>query len=43
MTMKKFIYLFMALGFIFTACDPMEDIYNEIDAQKEIISGEVTF
>ena len=41
--MKKFIYLFMALGLIFTACDPMEDIYNEIDAQKEIISGEVTF
>lgn len=33
----------MALGFIFTACDPMEDIYNEIDAQKEIVSGEVTF
>ena len=41
--MKKFIYLFMALGLIFTACDPMEDIYDVIDAQKEIINGEVSF
>jgi hypothetical protein len=41
--MKKIIYLFMALGLIFTACDPMEDIHDVIDAQKEIISGEATF
>lgn len=30
--MKKLVYLFMALGFIFTACDPMEDIYDDLDA-----------
>jgi len=34
----------MVLGLVFTtACDPMEDIYAEIDAQEEIITGEVTF
>ncbi len=33
----------MVLGLVFTACDPMEDIYNEIDAQKEIITGEIEF
>ena len=42
--MKKYIYLLMALGLVFTtACDPMEDIYADIDAQEEIITGEVTF
>lgn len=33
----------MALGLVFTtACDPMEDIYAEIDAQIEVITGDVT-
>lgn len=41
--MKKFIYLFMVLGLVFTACDPMEDIHDAIDAQNEIITGEVVF
>ncbi|MDO7136938.1 hypothetical protein [Algibacter lectus] len=30
--MKKFIYLLMAIGFVFTSCNPMEDIYADIDA-----------
>lgn len=38
--MKKFIYLFMILGLVFTACDPMEDIYDDLDAQKDIIVGD---
>jgi hypothetical protein len=42
--MKKFIYLLMGLSLVFTtACDPMDDIYAEIDAQQEVINGEVTF
>jgi hypothetical protein len=42
--MKKLIYLMMAIGLVFTtACDPMEDIYAEIDAQEDIITGEVAF
>lgn len=42
--MKKLIYLFMALALVVTtACDPMEDIYEVIDAQEEIISGDATF
>lgn len=42
--MRKFIYLFMALGLVLTtACDPMDDIYSAIDAEAEIITGEVTF
>lgn len=42
--MKKLVYLFMSLGLLFfTACDPMDEIYAEIDAQKEIITGEVSF
>lgn len=41
--MKKFIYLFMAIGLVLTtACDPMEDIHDAIDAQEEIITGEVS-
>ena len=32
----------MVLGLVFTtACDPMEDIYDDLDAQKEIITGEI--
>ncbi len=42
-TMKKIIYLFMVLGLVFTACDPMEDIYDDLDAQEKIITGEIEF
>ena len=41
--MKKIIYLFMVLGLVFTACDPMEDVYDELNLQKEVITGEVEF
>ena len=41
--MKKFIYLFIVLGLAFTACDPMEDVYDEINLQKEVITGEIEF
>lgn len=41
--MKNFIYLFMVLGLVFTSCDPMGDIHDDIDAQENIITGEVEF
>lgn len=34
----------MALSLVLTtACDPMEDIYAELDAQEEVITGEISF
>lgn len=34
----------MAIGLVFTtACDPMEDIYEVIDAKEDIITGEIAF
>lgn len=41
--MKKIFYSFAILSLLFTSCNPMEDIYAEIDAQEEVISGEATF
>ena len=42
--MRKIIYLFAAIGLIFTsACTPMDDINAEIDAQKNPIVGNATF
>jgi hypothetical protein len=42
--MKKIIYLIMAFTMVLTtSCDPMEDIHDAIDAQKEIITGEIEF
>lgn len=42
--MKKILSLFILLGLIvFNACDPMEDIYNEIDADKEPVNAEVSY
>lgn len=39
--MKKIIYLLMVLGLVFTACDPMDDIHAVLDAQEEVIKGEI--
>ncbi|UMB59703.1 DUF5017 domain-containing protein [Lutibacter sp. A80] len=39
--MKKLIYIMMVLGLVFTSCDPMDDIYSAIDAQEEVIVGDV--
>ena len=42
--MKKIIYLFAAITIAFTACTPLEDIYDELDAQGEApIVGDVIY
>ncbi|MCD4832579.1 MAG: hypothetical protein K8R31_02200 [Bacteroidales bacterium] len=42
--MKKILSLFILSGLIvFSACDPMEDIYNEIDADREPVNAEVSY
>lgn len=41
--MKKLFYSFAILTLVFTSCDPMEDIYTEIDAVEEIIVGDAAF
>jgi len=33
----------MVLGLVFTACDPMEDIYDDLDAKENIIVGDAAF
>tara|TARA_R110001592_G_scaffold61547_5_gene187562 strand:+ start:2834 stop:3937 length:1104 start_codon:yes stop_codon:yes gene_type:complete len=38
--MKKIFYSFAILSLLFTSCNPMEDIYNELDAKENVISGE---
>ena len=38
--MKKIFYSFAILSLVFTSCNPMEDIYNELDAKETVISGE---
>lgn len=40
--MKKIFYSFAILSLLFTSCNPMEDIYEEIDATETVISGEAT-
>ncbi len=42
--MKKILSIFIFLGLIiFNACDPMEDIYEEIDAKEDYVTAEVEF
>mgnify|MGYP005994036215 FL=1 len=38
--MKKIFYSFAILSLLLTACNPMEDIYEEIDAVESVIAGE---
>lgn len=41
--MKKIVYLLMAFALVFTtACDPMEDVYDEIGDTTEAITGEIS-
>jgi hypothetical protein len=40
MKMKKIIYCIAILGTVFIGCNPMEDIYNDIDAIERPIIGE---
>ena len=41
--MKKIIYLVGIIALLFTSCNPMEDIYNEIDKGDNAIVGEAKF
>lgn len=42
--MKKIFYLFTAISLIFASCTPLENVYNELDAQGEApIVGDATF
>jgi hypothetical protein len=41
--MKKLIYLIVGLGLFFTACNPMDEIYTEIDAQANPVVGDATY
>ncbi|CDF81011.1 conserved hypothetical protein [Formosa agariphila KMM 3901] len=37
--MKKLVYLLVVVGAMLTSCDPMEDIYNDIDSVDKPIVG----
>ena len=41
--MKKLIYLLPVLALLFTACDPMDDIYATIDAEENGIVGDAEY
>ncbi|HMC00244.1 MAG TPA: choice-of-anchor J domain-containing protein [Flavobacteriaceae bacterium] len=41
--MKKIIYCLAILGTVFIGCNPMEDIYNDIDAVEKPILGTDTY
>ena len=41
--MKKLIYLLPVLALFFTACDPMDEIYADIDAQESVIIGDAQY
>ncbi len=41
--MKKVIYLLSFVAVFFTSCDPLDDVYTELDAQANPIIGEAKF
>lgn len=42
--MKKIVYLLMAFTLVFTtACDPMEDVYDEIGESENVIVGDAVY
>ena len=41
--MKRIIYLLAIVGTIFMGCNPIEDIYNDIDAQDNPVVGDDEF
>lgn len=42
--MKKIFYLLLVFGFVFTACEPLDDINSAIDAQGgQVITGDVEY
>lgn len=40
--MKKIFLLLTVFSMVFTSCNPLEDIYEELDAQQAVIAGEAT-
>ena len=41
--MKKIFLLLTVFSMVFTSCDPLEDIHDEIDAIETVISGEAAY
>ena len=41
--MKKIIYLLTIVGLLFTGCDPIEDINNEIDGRDNPVVGSADY
>ena len=41
--MKKIFYSFAILSLVFTSCNPMEDIYKEVDDRDLIVCGGAKF
>ena len=41
--MKKLVFLLVAVGAMFTSCDPMEDIYDDLDSVDSPIVGSVDY
>lgn len=41
--MKKIFYLLTVVGLVFTACSPLEEIYDEIDSDLKAVVGEAEY
>jgi hypothetical protein len=41
--MKKIFLLLTVFSMVFTSCDPLEDIHDEVDALESVISGEENY
>lgn len=41
--MKNIFYFTLLISLVFTSCDPMDDIYEDIDKEGTIISGDAEF
>lgn len=41
--MKKILLLLTVFSMVFTSCDPLEDIYTEVDAESNAVVGDVTY
>ncbi|QDO93421.1 hypothetical protein FNB79_05325 [Formosa sediminum] len=41
--MKKLVFLLVAVGAMFTSCDPMEDIYDDLDSVENPIVGSTEY
>ncbi|WP_405564232.1 hypothetical protein [Polaribacter sp. Asnod6-C07] len=41
--MKKILLLLTVFSMVFTSCDPLEDIYTEVDAESNAVVGDVVY